>query len=110
MLDCRLAGHHLRLNAEAAAALLGDATRVLLAPRAEDGAILLAPATERHLLRFNPAHCEALVKLRNAHGDRAIALHELFADHGVSAEGPMTIETDESLGLVILHPTAREGA
>jgi hypothetical protein len=97
------------LNAEAADALLGDATRVLLAPRAEDGAILLAPASERHLLRFNPAHCEALVKQRNAQGDRAIALHELFADHGTRADGPLAVETDEALGLVILHPIAREG-
>jgi hypothetical protein len=116
VLDCRLAGYHLRLNADAATRLLGDATRVLVARRAEDGALLLAPSAERHLLRFNPGHCESLVKLRNAHGDKAVALHELYAEHHlapVDADVPLDIETDDDLGLVILRqatPAAsREG-
>lgn len=108
MLDCRLAGHHLRLNAEAAQALLGDATRVLVAWRGDDGALLMAPSAERHLLRFNPGHCEALVKLRNAQGDRAVGLHELYAEHPIRPvdEAVLDVETDEALGLVILRHAA----
>lgn len=108
MLDCRLAGHHLRLNAEAADRLLGEATRVLVAWRPEDGALLLAPAAERHLLRFNPGHCEALVKLRNAGGDKAIGLHELYAEHRLVPvdDATLDVETDEALGLVILRHAA----